>query len=142
MELDVSGEPSDANCTYIAHGGHDDSVAHSRDDIPSVLNIQMLEEDLSDQSKYPELSGNDGFFTSSGQFHPETRVGILVVTPDSEYTDLLNRLNSGDTGATTLDLTRSWISSDNGIQWDNTLSLAMDANTGQVVGWNFVQSPV
>ena len=142
VELDVSGEPSDANCTYIAHGGHDDSVAHSRDDIPSVLNIQMLEEDLSDQSKYPELSGDDGFFTSSGQFHPETRVGILVVTPDSEYTDLLNRLNSGDTGATTLDLTRSWISSDNGIQWDNALSLAMDANTGQVVGWNFVQSPV
>lgn len=142
VELDVSGEPSDANCTYIAHGGHDDSVAHSRDDIPSVLSIEMLEEDLSDQSKYPELSGDDGFFTSSGQYHPETRVGILVVTPDSEYTDLLNRLNSGDTGATTLDLTRSWISSDNGIQWDNALSLAMDANTGQVVGWNFVQSPV
>ena len=107
--------------------------------------MKMIEEDLTDITRYSDLTGPDGFFTESGQYHPETRVGILVVTPDSELTDWLNRLNTGDTGATTVDITRSWTSTTNSggltTQWDNSLSLAMDATTGQVVGWNLVQSP-
>jgi len=106
----------------------------------------MLEQDLVDSTRFPQLSGDDGFFTSSGEYHSQTRVGHLVVTPDGDYTDWINRLSSGDTGATTLDLTRSWSSSttNNGIttQWDNTLSLAMDATTGQVIGWNQVKTPI
>ena len=136
--IDVLGQPSAENCNYVSHGGHDDTVAHSRNDIPSVLNLSMLEQDLVDSVRFPALTGDNGFFTSSGQYHPETRVGHLVVTPDGEYTDWLNRLNSGDTGATTLDLTRSW----NSAGWDSSLSLAMDAKTGQVIGWNFIQSPL
>jgi len=70
----------------------------------------------------------------------------LVVTPDSEYTDWLSRLNSGDTGATTLDLTRSWISSKTidgeTTEWDNYLSLVMDATNGQVIGWNLLEIPL
>ena len=128
---------------YISHGGHDDSVS-SRKDITSINN-ENDEEDLTDITRYSDLTGPDGFFTESGQYHPETRVGILVVTPDSELTDWLNRLNTGDTGATTVDITRSWTSTTNSggltTQWDNSLSLAMDATTGQVVGWNLVQSP-
>ena len=142
VEIDVAGNPSSANCTYIAHGGHDESVAHSRDDIPEVLSLQVIEEDLTDVMRFSILTGDDGFFTASGEYHPETRVGILVVTPDSEYTDWLNQLNSGDTGATTIDITRSWTSTSGGVDWDNSLSLAMNANTGQVVGWNLVQSPI
>ena len=142
VEIDVAGNPSSENCTYIAHGGHDESVAHSRDDIPEVLSLQVIEEDLTDVMRFSILTGDDGFFTTSGEYHPETRVGILVVTPDSEYTDWLNQLNSGDTGATTIDITRSWTSTSGGVDWDNSLSLAMNANTGQVVGWNLVQSPI
>ena len=142
VEIDVAGNPSSANCTYIAHGGHDESVAHSRDDIPEVMSLQVIEEDLTDVMRFSILTGDDGFFTASGEYHPETRVGILVVTPDSEYTDWLNQLNSGDTGATTIDITRSWTSTSGGVDWDNSLSLAMNANTGQVVGWNLVQSPI
>jgi len=146
VELEVSGDPSSANCTYIAHGTYDDTVSHSREDIPDILSINMLESRLTETGRFSDLTGEGGFFTSSGQFHPETRVGILVVTPDSDYTDILNRLNSGDTGATTLDLTRSWTSyttneeTNKEIQWDNTLSLAMDATTGKVVGWNLIQT--
>ena len=142
VELDVTGSASAENCTYIAHGGHDETVAHSRGDIPAVLSLQMMEEDLTDPFRYSELHGANGLFTSSGEYHPETRVGILVVTPDSDLTDWLSELDSGDTGATTLDLTRSWISTEGGLQWDNSLSLAMDARTGQVVGWNLIQTPV
>ena len=102
----------------------------------------MMEEDLTDQTRYPALSGPDGLFTSSGEYHPETRVGILVVTPDSDFTDWLSVIEVGDAGATTLDITRTWNSNINGMQWENTLSLAMDARTGQLVGWNLAQSPI
>ncbi len=136
--IDVLGPASQGNCDYVKHGTHNDTVAHSRDDIPAVLNLSMLEQDLVDSTRFPSLSGDSGFFTSAGQYHPETRLGLLIVTPDGEYTDWLNRLNSGDTGATTLDMTRSWESSG----WDNSLSLAMDAKTGQVIGWNFIKSPM
>ena len=142
VELDVTGAASAANCTYVAHGGHDETVAHSRGDIPAVLSIQMMEEDLTDPLRYSDVIGENGLFTSSGEYHPETRVGLLVVTPDSDLTEWLSNLDSGDTGATTLDLTRTWISTENGLQWDNSLSLAMDARTGQVVGWNLIQTPV
>ena len=135
--LEVSGTPSGENCTYIDHGSHDNSPAHNRNDIPAALNISMLEEDLTDPMRHTDLHGDMGFFTSSGQYHSQTRVGHLVVTPDGEYTDWLNRLNQGDSGATSLDLSRTWTSGG----WDNSLTMAMDATNGQVIGWNLVQSP-
>ena len=142
VELEVTGDASNTNCTYLAHGGNDETVSHSRNDIPPVLSIKMMEEDLTDQSRYPVLSGPDGLFTSSGDYHPETRIGMLVVTPDSDLTDWLNVLDSGDAGATTIDITRTWTSEFDDLNWENTLSLAMDARTGQVVGWNLAQSPI
>ena len=142
VELELSGTPSSENCTKIASDNSDDAIAYSRSDIPSVLSIDMMEEDLIDQMRYPILSGPNGLFTSAGEYHPETRVGILVVTPDSDFTEWLSALDTGEAGTTTLDITRSWSSTENGIEWDNTLSLAMDARTGQVVGWNLAQSPI
>ena len=142
--IDVLGTPSPSNCSYIEHGGHDETVAHSRNNIPSALNMSMLESDLADSTRFSSLSGNDGFFTSDGAYQSETRIGTLVITPDSEVTNWLNQLNSGDTGTTTLDLTRSWTSSTTTsgqtTHWDNSLSLAMDATTGQVIGWNHIQT--
>ena len=143
VELEISGEPSFNNCTKIDADDSDEAIAYSRSDIPSVLSLEMIEEDLTDQFRYPVLNGPDGLFTSDGQYHPETRVGILVVTPDSEFTQWLSELDSREAGATTIDMTRTWSSTDgNGVQWENTFSLAMDAHTGQVVGWNIAQSPV
>ena len=146
VELEVSGTASESNCTYINHNSHDDSNTHKRNDIPSALNLSMIEDDLSDQLRFPELTGPDGFFTTSGDYHPETRIGYLVVTPQGELTDWINRLNSGDTGATTVDLYRQWDKSVyNGqveIVWENSLSLILDATTGQVVGWNHIATPV
>ena len=142
VELELSGTPSSENCTKLDSNSSDESIAYSRSGIPSVLSIKMMEEDLTDQMRYPALSGTDGLFTSDGEYHPETRVGILVVTPDSDFTEWLSALDTEEAGATTLDITRTWTSTINGMQWDNTLSLAMDARTGQVVGWNLAQSPV
>ena len=91
VELDLSGEASNTNCTYVGHGSHDETVQHSRNDIPLALNLTMIEQDLTDQIRYPIFSGPNGFFTSTGEYHPETRIGYLVVTPDSDLTDWLNR---------------------------------------------------
>ena len=66
VEIEVSGNPSSGNCTYIAHGGHDETVAHSRDDIPSVLSINAMENDLTDPMRFDVLMGEEGLFTSSG----------------------------------------------------------------------------
>ena len=136
VELEISGAPSAENCTYIAHGSHNKNGAHNRNDIPSALNITMLEADLSDKARYPALSGSDGFFTSAGQYQPETRIGHLIVTPNGDYSDWIDRFKTGDTGATTFDLSRGWESEG----WSNTFTLAMDATSGQVIGWNLYQS--
>tara|TARA_B100001540_G_scaffold317639_1_gene351805 strand:+ start:1433 stop:3526 length:2094 start_codon:yes stop_codon:yes gene_type:complete len=138
VQIEVSGVASTENCTYIAHGSHENTPAHNRNEIPAALSIDMLEIDLSDSDRFPSLTGDDKFFTSSGQYHPETRVGHLIVTPDGDYTDWINEFNSDDKGATTLDLSRSW--EDSG--FSNTLSLAMDATTGQLIGWNLYQEKI
>ena len=130
--LDVSGNSSSTQCAYVNHGSHDNAPSHNRNDIPSALNLTMLEQDLTDSNRYPDLIGEEGFFTTDGQYHSDTRVGHLVVTPDGDYTDWLNQLNTGDAGATTLDLSRSWESSG----WSHSLTLGMDATNGQVIGWN------
>ena len=146
--IDVSGEPSNSNCTYVGHGSNDETVQHSRNDIPAALNLTMIEEDLTDQYRYPVFSGPDGFFTSAGEYHPETRIGYLVVTPDGDLTDWINRLNSGDTGTTTIDMSRSWETTifdpktQTSTDWDNSLNMIMDATNGQVVGWNYLTTPI
>ncbi len=148
VELDLSGEASNTNCTYVDHGSHDESVQHSRNDIPLALNLTMIEQDLTDQIRYPIFSGPNGFFTSTGEYHPETRIGYLVVTPDSDLTDWLNRLNNGDTGATTIDLSRTWeeavfdAQTQTTTNWEHSLSMLMDATNGQVVGWNLISQPI
>jgi hypothetical protein len=135
--LDVSGAPSSETCTYVNHGSHNDSPAHNRQEIPPALNISMLEEDLTNTVRFGHFHGADAFFDSTGQYHPETRVGHIVVTPDGDYTDWINQFNSGDKGATSLDLSREWESDG----WDNRLTMAMDATSGQVLGWNLYQKP-
>lgn len=137
INMEISGTPSGENCTYLAHGSHENTGSHNREEIPSSLNISMLESDLTDNNRFPVLTGSEGFFTTLGHYHPETRVGHLVVTPDGDYTDWINQFQTGDKGATTLDLSRSWDSDG----WSNSLTLAMDATTGQVIGWNLYQTP-
>ena len=77
VKLELTGDASGENCTYIAHGGNDETVAHSRSDIPAVLSIEMME-DLTDQTRYPALSGPDGLFTSSGDYHPKPGLVFLL----------------------------------------------------------------
>jgi hypothetical protein len=137
LRMNITGPPSDENCTYEAHGAHDNSIAWNRNDIPAALNMSEMEQRLSDESRYQHFTGTDGFFISDGNPHESTRFGHLVVIPGSDYTDWINRLSEIENGATTVDLSRKWDSGG----WSNTLSMAADATDGRVIGWNLFRTP-
>ena len=138
IRMSISGGFDSYNCTYLSHGVHDNGVAWNRQSIPAALNMSMIESNIADASRYPMFTGNEGFFKSQNTLHPETRIGHLVVIPDSEYGDWLERLNSVENGATTVDFSRTW---DEG-GWTHQLSMALDATDGRVIGWNLYKQPV
>lgn len=136
VKFNVTGEVSSENCDFDSKGVYDDSVSHNRDFIPKVLNISNIESNLLDSNRYPELSGENSLFTSSGAFHPETRVGYLVVVPGSGINSIFSNIGDATDGATTVDFSREWES--NGL--DNRFNLVVDATDGRLVGWNYVNS--
>ena len=82
-----------------------------------------------DSQRYPELTGSDALFTSTG-LHDTTRVGYLVVVPGTgfgiDFSDLLDT-----SGATTVDFQRTW---DDGNK-DRSFSLLVDGTDGRLIGW-------
>lgn len=138
VKFSISGQASQENCNYLDKGAYDEEISYNRNSIPSVLNLSMMEERLIDNSRYPQLTGNDKFFTTGGDYHPETRMGYLVMVPDSGLNSILNNFVDSSSGATTVDMSREW---DSG-QWSNYLSLVADASDGRLIGWNLIQGPL
>jgi len=138
VKFSISGQASEENCNYLDKGAYDEEISHNRDSIPSVLNLSMMEERLIDNSRFPQLTGNDKFFTTGGDYHPETRMGYLVMVPDSGLNSILNNFVDSSSGVTTVDMSREW---DSG-QWSNHLSLVADASDGRLIGWNLIQGPL
>ena len=136
VKFNVTGAPSSENCYFDSKGAYDESIAHNREFIPEVIDISNLESRLSDSSRFSDLSGTNGIFTSSGEYHPETRVGYLVVVPGSGINSILTNIGDATDGATTVDFSREWDS--NG--WDNRFNLVADATDGRIIGWNYVKN--
>ena len=129
--FEVTGEPSSDNCTYLDKGSFEELASYNRESIPVVANMSTLEQRLSDTTRYPQLSGMDGVFDSSGAYHTDTRIGFLVAVPGDGANDLLGQLTSTSVGATTVDVSRTW---QEGI-WEHAFAVAIDATDGRVVGW-------
>ena len=129
--FELTGEPTSDNCTYLDKGSFEELASHNRESIPAVANISTLEERLSDTQRYPQLTGSNAIFDTTGAYHVDARVGFLVAVPGDGANDLLGQLTSTTVGATTLDLSRTW---DEGI-WEHTFAVAVDATDGRVVGW-------
>jgi len=136
VKFNVTGAPSSENCYFDSKGAYDESIAHNREFIPEVIDISNLESRLSDSSRFSDLSETNGIFTSSGEYHPETRVGYLVVVPGSGINSILTNIGDATDGATTVDFSREWDS--NG--WDNRFNLVADATDGRIIGWNYVKN--
>ena len=136
VTFNLTGTPSQENCQFDQKGSYDETVSYNRDFIPKVLNISTIEESLMDSSRFPSLTSNQGLFTSSGAYHPETRVGYLVVVPGSGINSILTNIGDATEGACTVDISRDW--TEDG--WNKRFNLIADATDGRIIGWNYVMN--
>ena len=136
VTFNITGTPSQENCQFDQKGSYDETVSYNRDFIPKVLNISTIEESLLDSNRFPSLSSDQGLFTNSGAYHPETRVGYLVVVPGSGINTILSNIGDATDGACTVDMSREW--TEDG--WDKRFNLIADATDGRIIGWNYVMS--
>lgn len=136
VTFNVTGTPSQENCQFDQKGSYDETVSYNRDFIPKVLNISTIEESLLDSSRFPSLTSSQGIFTSSGDYHLETRVGYLVVVPGSGINSILTNIGDATEGACTVDISRDW--TDDG--WNKRFNLIADATDGRIIGWNYVMN--
>ena len=136
VTFNLTGTPSQENCEFDKRGSYDESVSYNREFIPKVLNLSTIESDLLDSNRFPLLSSNEGVFTTSGAYHPETRIGYLVVVPGSGINTILSNIGDATDGATTVDVSREW--TDDG--WDKRFNLVVDATDGRIIGWNYVSN--
>ena len=136
VTFNITGAPSQENCQFDKKGSYDETVSYNREFIPKVLNIRTIEESLRDSTRYPMLTSSQGLFTSSGTYHPETRVGYLVVVPGSGINTILANIGDATDGANTVDISRDW--TDDG--WNKRFNLIADATDGRIIGWNYVMN--
>ena len=126
----MSGGDENVDCEYLGRGAYDESVTHNRDSIPDALPLHSMVERLKATQRFPHLTGDEALFNSGG-LHDTTRVGYLVVVPGNGLGFDLSDLFDSVTGATTVDVQRSWDDS----TWSNTFSLLADGTDGRVLGW-------
>ena len=127
--LVLRGSPE--GCEVIDSGSNDrGDVSWNRDSIPSTQTMSLLEQRILNSERYPVLSQ---YIQSGSSWNPEAEVGYrLSVTEDNEILSFLPG-DLGD-GKVTMTAKRDW--EENGR--DNSLDLAMDAETGEMVLWYLI----
>ena len=136
VTFNTTGTPSQENCQFDKKGSYDETVSYNREFIPKVLNISTIEESLLDSTRFPMLTSDQGLFTNAGNYHPETRVGYLVVVPGSGINTILTNIGDATDGASTVDISRDW--TEDG--WNKRFNLIADATDGRIIGWNYVMN--
>ena len=136
VTFNMTGTPSQENCQFDKKGSYDETVSYNREFIPKVLNISTIEESLLDSTRFPMLTSDQGLFNNAGNYHPETRVGYLVVVPGSGINTILTNIGDATDGASTVDISRDW--TEDG--WNKRFNLIADATDGRIIGWNYVMN--
>lgn len=138
LMIDVTGEGgSEENCTFVDSGLLDDAPDHNRDAIPETVSLQWMEDSRwLEEGKFPEFSGASGLAASSGKWHDDLKIGILVATAGVELPNSLDFIPLSSAGRVTVDGVRSW---DDG-EWTHTFSFLADASDGQMLGWSHTRS--
>ena len=121
--------PAPDGCEMTSDGTNPaGEVSWNRDDIPRTQTMDLLETRVLEDERYPGLSQ---YLESGGDWHEQAKVGYrLSVTQDNEILSLL----PGDLGKVTLTAGRDW---ENGGR-DRSVDMAMDAETGEMVLWYYV----
>ncbi|NCG01308.1 MAG: hypothetical protein GWP25_05895 [Euryarchaeota archaeon] len=153
VKFNLTGTPSEENCQFDSRGS-DGSRSYNRESIPSTLNITKLESRFSDSSRYSVVVGSERFFTSSGDYQDDVKVGYLIAVPGDDIGSLLSQIGDGGDGAVTFDVSRSWDEDildvddqDNDGETDEVLytehhqlNLLSDASEGRLIGWSLITS--
>ena len=104
----------------------------NRDSIPTTQTMNLLETRILSQERYPDLSQH---IQSGNIWNQEVHVGYrLSVTEDNEFLSLLPG-DIGD-GKVTMSANRDWVSGNR----ENSLVMAMDAETGEMVIWYLIDT--
>ena len=137
-EADDSGwlvlRKSSEGCEIGSSGSNDGGeVKWNRDSIPDTQTMSLLESRILSPAKYPDLGE---YIRSGDSWHLEAQVGYrLSVTEDNDLLTLLPG-DLGD-GKVTMTASRDWESGGR----SNSLEMAMDAETGEMVLWYLIDRP-
>ena len=125
----VRVEERTENCSVLDKASIDqeDKPAHRRESIPTTASLQQVEARIIDPNRYPILASD---IASGGSLSDDTSIGYLLTVPP-EASDLLDLIDGLQEGSVMVFGQREWTESG----MDNTLSYAIDGETGRMVGW-------
>ena len=116
----------DSGCILAEEHDYDeDTVSWDRNEIPETLTLGLMEERMLSESRYPELNQ---FISNGTGWDPSMSYGYLLTTASVDMLSLNMVTAAG---------TRSWEDSGR----DNTVSFAIDAESGRMVGWYHTSLP-
>ena len=116
----------DSGCILAEEHDYDeDTVSWDRNEIPETLTLGLMEERVLSESRYPELNQ---FISNGIGWDPSMSYGYLLATASVDMLSLNMVTAAG---------TRSWEDSGR----DNTVSFAIDAESGRMVGWYHTSLP-
>ena len=116
----------DSGCILAEEHDYDeDTVSWDRNEIPETLTLGLMEERMLSESRYPELNQ---FIRNGTGWNPSMSYGYLLTTASVDMLSLNMVTAAG---------TRSWEDSGR----DNTVSFAIDAESGRMVGWYHTSLP-
>jgi len=116
----------DSGCILAEEHDYDeDTVSWDRNEIPETLTLGLMEERMLSELRYPELNQ---FISNGTGWDPSMSYGYLLTTASVDMLSLNMVTAAG---------TRSWEDSGR----DNTVSFAIDAESGRMVGWYHTSLP-
>ncbi len=121
-------------CTILNSGNNaQGEINWNKDSIPDTPTISLLENRILDSSRYPDL--HDLISNSQNIWNYNTELGYrLSVSEESELLSIIP-IDLID-GQVSMTATRQW----SNLGKENTVSLGINAQTGEMLGWYYLQT--
>jgi len=133
----LRGNEEGSGCELIESASNSKGEVDWNSDIPATQPLSLLEERVLNEQRYPDLNQyidvNDQ--TEKSVWAPDSSVGYrLSVTEENQIISILP--GDIDSGKVTFTASREW--SENNLE--NSLLMAMDAETGEMIAWYHIES--
>ena len=133
----LRGDEDGSGCDLTESASNSKGEVDWNSDIPATHPLSLLEERVLNEQRYPDLNQyidvNDP--TERSVWAPDSSVGYrLSVTEENQIISILP--GDIDSGKVTFTASREW--SENNLE--NSLLMAMDAETGEMIAWYHIES--